>query len=189
MDLFHRFTNWLSYNRWTALGLVLGVALVGLASCQFKATDPVSHQAATASELEANQASHTDQLRRDQDKAKADYDIQVKVLQDTTAAELLKLQAKFAASTDQRMADAKKLEADYAEAQRTIADKQAVAAGVLTFVQNTLGAVNPGLAAGLAGLFALTTAGLGLDNRRKDGRITTLNVALASTGTSPAKVG
>lgn len=173
-DLFHKVTNWLSYNRWTALGIVLGAVLLGVTACQPKAADPVSGQRMTAGELEGSEAAFKAKLKREQDAAAADYRLQVKVLQQTTENELTKLSTKFEVTSQERADSLVATVAQFESAHENIARMNQMIGSVVGLVREGINTVNPALGTSLAALFGLATAGLVADNRRKDRKIVEL---------------
>ncbi len=174
VDLFHRFTKWLSYNRFTAVGLIAAVACVALASCQFKAKDPVSGQAMTSAELADAQAKAHAKAVREQAAAQSDYEATVAKVRAVSEAALKEAADKFSIGTAQRTGDIADADRAYATAQAEIERKNALASGALNLVQNALAAAPPSALGGIAiGGLALA-GGLFLDNKRKNGVITAL---------------
>lgn len=173
-DVFHKLTNFVSYNRWATLGILLGVALSAVTACQPKAADPVSGAKMTASELEASEAGFRAKLKREQDAAAAEYRLQVKVVQQTTENELEKLAAKFSVTSQERADALESTTAQFDAAHDHIAQQAEFIGSAVNVVREGLNTINPALGASLAGLFGLATVGLGLDNRRKDRKITQL---------------
>lgn len=146
-DYVHAAFKWVSNNRYSVLATVVAGASVFLASCSFKAKDPLSGAEVTKDELRANIESEASKNLSKYKLLEADY-----------AAKLAELQANDA-----------KLIAQYEAAVASIERQEQTWESVLSWVQSipAVGA-NPylGGALGLAG--AVFGLGVGLDNKRKD---------------------
>jgi hypothetical protein len=99
MDLFHKLTTWLDHYRYTALALLIGACLLGVASCQFKAPDPVTGKPVAATEIERTRAKVLDELRLAQERARRDFDAKAAAIRTTAEAGLRQVADEFEVST------------------------------------------------------------------------------------------
>lgn len=161
-DLFHRVCNWVSYNRYLAIGLVVGcIAAYGLVGCQMKTQslkEPTKQ--VTATELKAEVADKNLEL----EKAAADLNVEKAKVQ----AEIEKYNANVTALNKQVQAR----QEDLAKKEQIRAEVLQAAGGLITTAV-TGGTVTPGAAVGtvLQMLSLAVAGGAVLDNRRKDKKI------------------
>lgn len=176
-DLLHRFLNWVSYNRYTALAAIVAVAAVTLAGCQFKAADPVTGQRMTAQELQDAQAKQHAAAIVDQARAQKDFDSAGKAAKAAFDKALQDAGDKFDIGTQERSNRIADADRAYTTAQDDIARKNAMVGGVLNLVQTALSAAPPSLLGGFAlGGVALALGQFG-DRKRKDAVIARLSAA------------
>lgn len=147
-DWFHKAVKWISYNRYTAVALVLGVVLVSGVSCQSKAPSPITGRPATIRELNAQFDVWMEEAKARTDKAYAAYLAEVKAIEAEGAA----------------------LDPQFAAAFLEIEEKDRIKVAVLEMAGRVLPAA-PGLSEGLALAAMLLTGGVVADNRRKDKKL------------------
>lgn len=170
-DWFHKVTNWVSYNRGLFFGLLLGLGLLGLVSCESKNEDPVTGKPMTADQLVVSEEAYARRLKAEQEAAAKDAAARIDALRRATELQITAITAEFELGTRQRQDTAEEFAGRFDLAHESIEKQNALKGTLFTLVREGLSKADPALATGVAGLLGLVTVGLGFDNRRKDRKI------------------
>lgn len=171
MDWFHKLTDLLSYNRYTALAAMLAVVAIIPACWDPTGTSPVTGAATSALVLGKEEAEVKIKLKAELDKAVKTKEAAANALQVEFTQRVAQINDTFDAIVIDTEAKAKVMEEGFKAANAQIDAKVQSIQTWVDISNQIVGMVAPGIAPIWATGATLLVAGLGLDNRRKDKKI------------------
>lgn len=187
MDIIHNILKTIDHNRWTAIGLSLGLVVTILfsTSCA-KETSPISGRTVSANELDAEVEGYIAEQQAAQASAAKSFAAALQSVQRVAEQQIADITVQYEQDADARHAAAVSMNAKVNAAFQSIAEQQGfwdnLKTMFATLLKDTVGDAAPGLQTGLTFLSLLTAGGVAVDNRRKDKIITKQSAALGGAG-------
>lgn len=192
MDWIHKFTNWLSYNRYLALAVIVASVFLVLPACEFTATSPKDGSKKTENALLTDLQSETQRIKAKLQDAERMRDKAVADAERRRDSELRRIAEEYESSVADLTIEYQQLYSDESnnlssfteqtqDALAEIEGKKELLGGAFKLVDGmvkTLGvAAGPEVLGLWSGASTLIAAGLFGDNRRKNKKIAELQAS------------